>query len=241
MTILRKGFGKHSGRVEIAKYDDQFVAVISLGKRKRAIISLSDLDILNEHSFYAHQRNDGLYVARSSQTGAYLHRIIMQPMQGQEIDHINADPLDNCRGNLRPCSTRQNNLAKKKETVAGYHGIHCTREPIDIDDEDVQFQRVGIYKAISPEGKLEGKFTDPRKAAELRDELMVDEYFHREGEEEAFHPFAFIEWNDDDVHPDVSAAITEMEDWLFDETQEAQYQSCLILEENNWTASEYRK
>ncbi len=99
MTILRNGYGKHKRKVEIASYQGQYVALISLGKRKRAIISLSDIELLNDHSFYAHGRHDGQYVARSSQTQDYLHRILINPINKQEVDHINADPLDNTRGN----------------------------------------------------------------------------------------------------------------------------------------------
>ena len=68
MTILRNGYGKHTGRVEITEHNKQVTVSVSIGKRKKAVISLSDINILNEHSFSAHRRNDGQYLARSSQT-----------------------------------------------------------------------------------------------------------------------------------------------------------------------------
>jgi hypothetical protein len=39
---------------------------------------------------------------------------------------------------------------------------------------------------------------------------MEQEYFHREGEEETFHPHAFITWSSDS--PRTAANIIEMED-----------------------------
>lgn len=54
-----------------------------------------------------------------------LHRLIMQPPEGMEIDHINGDKLDNRRNNLRIC-TRQQNLAnsrKRKGTSSLYKGV----------------------------------------------------------------------------------------------------------------------
>lgn len=239
MTILRKGYGKHPRRVQISVYEGQNVALISLGQRKRAIISVADIDILNEHSFYAQKRNDGQYVARSSQTGAYLHRLILNPMAGQEVDHINADPLDNTRGNLRPCSTRQNNLAKQSELVSGWTGIHCTKlgsiqKVVDSSGTIKQEARyAGVYKAIHPNGTLCGKFKTPLEAAKARDELMIEEYFHREGEEEEFHPYAFIEWNDNS-HFEIQEAIAEMDDWLQTQKDDAMVCSIEIMEENNW-------
>ncbi len=104
---------------------------------------------------------------------------------------------------------RQNNLAKQSEPISGYHGIHCTKEPIT-DEDTGKLLRHGIYKAISPTGRLEGKFANPKDAAKLTDELMVDEYFHRESDAERFYPFAFIAWNDEDIHPDVSEAVSDM-------------------------------
>ncbi|MEZ9595728.1 hypothetical protein AB4298_13930 [Shewanella sp. 10N.261.52.F9] len=242
MTILRKGYGKHTKRVQISTHEGQNVAFVSLGQRKKAIISVSDIDILSEHSFYAHKRNDGQYVARSSQTGQYLHRLIINPIEDQEVDHINADPLDNTRGNLRPCSTRQNNLAKVSEPVLGLTGIHCTK-PQKIErftQPDGLISREhhtkGIYKAISPDGKLNGKFKDPLEAAKARDELMIEEYFHRDSEEEKFHPYAFIKWNDES-HFEIQEAITEMDDWLLEQREEAMMRSAEIMDENGWKGS----
>lgn len=55
----------------------------------------------------------------------YLHRYIMKPSNGQQVDHVNRDPLDNCRRNLRICTSWQNALNRniQKNNTSGYTGV----------------------------------------------------------------------------------------------------------------------
>lgn len=54
-----------------------------------------------------------------------LHRFIMSAPVGMVVDHINHDPLDNRKSNLRICTTSQNgkNLRIKKNNTSGYPGV----------------------------------------------------------------------------------------------------------------------
>lgn len=45
----------------------------------------------------------------------YLHRYIMNPPDDMTIDHINHDPLDNRRENLRICTQAENNKNKRSQ------------------------------------------------------------------------------------------------------------------------------
>ena len=175
---------------------------------------MCDINILLDHSFYSHKRKDGKYVARSNKNGAYLHRLLMDPTDEQEIDHVDANPLNNTRGNLRRCSTRQNNLAKVKPLINYMSGIHKTKW--------------GWYQAIDEEGKKVGRFRTPFKAGKFRDELMIDAYFHSDSEEE-LHTYSFIEWNFESP-----MRANESEDFLFDEVQDAQFSSGQLLQEKGW-------
>lgn len=55
----------------------------------------------------------------------YIHRIIMNPPLGFEVDHINGDRTDNRRSNLRLCTRRQNNLNRSVSSAnkIGYKGV----------------------------------------------------------------------------------------------------------------------
>ena len=57
--------------------------------------------------------------------GKLLHRIIMDNPEGQFIDHINRDPLDNRRDNLRIVSIQENsmNLSMSKRNKSGVSGV----------------------------------------------------------------------------------------------------------------------
>lgn len=83
--------------------------------------------ILDEEDFYYYsqwkwQINNSGYVRRTlKQAGkpdktVYLHRLIMMPPIGKEIDHINGNKLDNRKSNLRICN-RSNNMLNSKKRI----------------------------------------------------------------------------------------------------------------------------
>ena len=63
-------------------------------------------------------RKDGLNNKR-------LHRVIMNEPDGKFIDHINMNPLDNRRENLRECTQQQNqcNTNKYSNNTSGFKGV----------------------------------------------------------------------------------------------------------------------
>ena len=44
-----------------------------------------------------------------------MHRVVLGAQDGQQIDHINGDNLDNRRANLRFCSNAQNQYHKRPQ------------------------------------------------------------------------------------------------------------------------------
>lgn len=57
-------------------------------------------------------RRDGKPVVKA--LGGSLHRQLMDPPRGMEVDHINGDTLDNRRSNLRVCTRQQNHRNRRR-------------------------------------------------------------------------------------------------------------------------------
>lgn len=100
---------------------------IPLTKGKVAIVDDDDFDRLNNYSWYY---NNSGYVARKLrtkgvQTTILMHREIMNPPKGMVIDHINHNPLDNRKENLR-ITTQSFNIRHsklRKNNTSGFIGI----------------------------------------------------------------------------------------------------------------------
>jgi hypothetical protein len=79
---------------------------ILLGKDQFAIVDDEDFEELSRYKWH-------LAKARGCKSGyatttLRMHRMIMRPPAGMFVDHINGDPLDNRRKNLRICTNAQN-------------------------------------------------------------------------------------------------------------------------------------
>lgn len=54
-----------------------------------------------------------------------MHKMLMNPQKGFDVDHINHNKLDNRKCNLRICTRSQNkqNQAKQKNNKSGFKGV----------------------------------------------------------------------------------------------------------------------
>lgn len=60
--------------------------------------------------------------------GLYLHRLIMDVPPGSFVDHVNGDPLDNRRENLRLASLQLNAVNRRYDnTKSGFRGVSRQR------------------------------------------------------------------------------------------------------------------
>ena len=55
-----------------------------------------------------------------------LHRFVMNPLPGFQVDHINRNPLDNRKCNLRICTQQDNakNKSRYKNNNSGFKGVY---------------------------------------------------------------------------------------------------------------------
>jgi hypothetical protein len=92
------------------------------------LVDDDDLDSLSIHRWYV----GDWYAMRSSRidgrwTTEYMHRRIMGLTKGdrRSVDHVNGNPLDNRRANLRYCSQAENmrNTRVRSDNKSGLKGI----------------------------------------------------------------------------------------------------------------------
>lgn len=111
---------------EIVEYDD-YAEIVLYDKNceevNRALIDLDDVDKVNQYKWYMSHG----YV-RSATANTFLHRLVMNCPEEMVIDHINHNPLDNRKSNLRICTKQQNNMNKKfmSNNTSGCMGVYWT-------------------------------------------------------------------------------------------------------------------
>ena len=87
------------------------MARLALSCGQYVIVDDDDLPLLTSHQWFAKPAHGGKFYAMRRAPGnvsLYMHRVLMNAPAGVEVDHINRDPLDNRRANLRLCTRNQN-------------------------------------------------------------------------------------------------------------------------------------
>lgn len=107
--------------------------IIETKNLKRFIIDEEDECLLDgvtasvtSHGYVRLVRYHGIHDGKPKYTQRYLHRIVVGADEGQYVDHINGDKLDNRKENLRVCSNAQNSRNKKQYSGA-YKGVHFNK------------------------------------------------------------------------------------------------------------------
>lgn len=97
----------------------------------------------------------GVYVpTKKSYTIGYLHRLIMNCPKGLTVDHINGDPLDNRRVNLRFATPAQQsqNQHKPRASKTGFRNVYkcycgCGQFYVKFNLNG-RYRRVGQYPTL---------------------------------------------------------------------------------------------
>jgi hypothetical protein len=108
--------------------------IIPLTQGKNAIVDDDDYEWLSQWKWHAAKIRNVFYVARKIRVDGVvktilMHREISKPPTGMQIDHINGDPLDNRRENLRICTNTDNqrNRPIHKDNISGFKGVRPRR------------------------------------------------------------------------------------------------------------------
>jgi hypothetical protein len=94
----------------------------------KAIVDLSDYNRIKDYKFYFQGRRYVKITNRIEEGFLFLHQLIM----GRKwIDHIDGNPLNNKRNNLRPCDNQQNQFNQKPQTgrASKYKGVTWVNRP----------------------------------------------------------------------------------------------------------------
>lgn len=83
----------------------------------------------------------------------YLHRVVCKPPEDLLVDHINRNPLDNRRSNLRPATTKMN-LLNRDRTMGGYEGVSY----------DKRNEKWKAYLYVDGKQRQIGRFNDKEEA-----------------------------------------------------------------------------
>lgn len=150
------------------------VREVELSQGMVALVDLNDYKYLNSFSWCAaNTRNDRFVAMRTDRSGEkqrsiLMHRAIIgeeKISKGEVIDHVNGNPLDNRRENLRICKIGLNmkNCKKYKNNKTGFMGVYY-------------YKRLGKWTAsIQSDGKRHhlGTFDNPEDAAIAYDERAI--------------------------------------------------------------------
>ncbi len=103
--------------------------------------------------FNWHHSHNGYYHAYIGGKKVRLHRFIMGAQQGQIVDHINGNRLDNRRCNLRFATKSQNamNTGLRADNKSGFKGVSWDKK------KELWTARI----RVGSQYKFLGYFTDP--------------------------------------------------------------------------------
>ena len=118
--------------------DNSIVGIITLTKNQHTIISPLDISNIQNNNWQVQEKNikhKKTYYAKRNQHIGYkddkrimkeirLHRLLTNPPEDLQVDHINGNTLDNRRSNLRIVTNRQNHQNRHHKKTSKYPGVY---------------------------------------------------------------------------------------------------------------------
>ena len=90
----------------------------------RALFDAELIDVVRK--FKWHLKSNGYVSSKGNSGSVYLHRLVTDASDHLSVDHIDHNPLNNVRSNLRVCTQSQNGANRRacKNSATGMKGVH---------------------------------------------------------------------------------------------------------------------
>lgn len=147
---------------------------IKLTRNKTAIVDDEDFDFLNQFTWQYATRGCATRTVRygkreyNKKVCIKMHRLIMGITDLEmKVDHINNNPLDNRKENLRICTQAENsrNQSISRVNTSGYKGVIFDKRPLS-KPWVAQIRALGKYRKI-------GYFITKEEAANAYNEAAI--------------------------------------------------------------------
>lgn len=147
----RQSFEKNS---TVAQPEDYKLLPLGNG-----VYGIVDNDVYEWAKHYCWKNHNGYVVSTKQGT---IHRMIMETPNDMFCDHINRNPLDNRRENLRNVTRQQNTFNSIPYSSSGYKGVHKSGK------------KWAVNIVHNGEKVVEKKFDCPIQAAKYYDSVIRD-------------------------------------------------------------------
>ena len=157
-SFLRGGHTKSCGRCNRYELEDSYMRGIVKSGRS-FIFDPSDFDLISDYSWSVDK--DGYVLGIKDDKRVRLHRLLLDAPRHLVVDHINGDPGDCRRENLRLATQRKNtyNSCTPKSNTTGFKGVCFDKK------------RGKYLSSIHPSGRTVflGYYDEPEEAAHAYD------------------------------------------------------------------------